>query len=368
LRIVRLSVHSFRNLEDTVIEPGPRFNVMEGDNAQGKTNLLEAVHMLAAMRSFRARRNDDVIRWGEKAARVSALVDGADSPIEVRLDLVPGAKSISVDGKRMRRIEDCFGHLTAVLFCPEDLALSRGGPSERRRFLDRAIANVDRSHVRRARNFETALRNRNAALREGGQRAQGAVLDVYDCAVASTGAAVTAARVAFMRAFTSEFSQVAAEVASGAFTMGVAYASTVCDVTGLGEQEMERRLLDTLRARRGSDLRRGATTAGPHSDDIALSVDGRPAQAHASEGQHRILVLCLKAAEIRQVRRTLGFYPVLLLDDVSSELDARRNAVLMEYLRGQGGQVFITTTDRRHVMVGEDARYHMIRGGRIESE
>ncbi len=346
MRLRRLVVRDFRNLELVDLEPSPRFTVLEGSNGQGKTALLEAVYVLGALKSFRATRTDELIRHGAEEARLFAEIETAGVVRTVDVTLGPRRRRIELDGKVCRALGDALGQLTVVFFGPDDLVITKGSPSARRRFLDRAVFNRFPVSLESTRRYEVALQQRNAVLKDGGPDS---LLDAFERPLALAAAEVTSWRLRFLTELRPFFDGALQEITHGDHTAVLSYANGVADPTAGGFEA-------GFRGARAADRRRGTTTVGPHVDDLDVALDGYPARAVASQGQHRALVLAMKVAEIRALEAGLGHRPVLLLDDVSSELDADRNARLMEYLLGPtfGGQVLLTTTDRAFVRAPTD--------------
>ena len=392
MRIIRLHLTHFRNLEETVLEPDPGFNVFEGDNAQGKTNLLEAVYLLATLKSFRNARNGDLMGWGESAADAEAVVERRGVERTLRVHIERGGRTASVDGKRLQRISHYFDHVNVVLFTPDDLAITKGQPAARRRFIDRAVFNADVAHFERVRSYDQALRNRNALLRQSGfgDRLVPEILEAFDDAVARHGAQVVLERRRFLDGLLEPFGQAYRTMAGEEREVGLRYRSSyredapdggsaaaadeedAVDEEGATDNgssddadELAARARERLRETLSTDLSRGYTGVGPHMDDLVATIDGRPLRRFGSQGQHRAFVLALKVAEIDHLEAKLGFRPVLLLDDVSSELDAIRGRRFMSLVRKKGGQVFITTTDRRQVRVEGPQRAWRIEGGGV---
>jgi len=366
MRVERLAVAGFRNLSEQVLEPHARFNLIEGRNGQGKTNLLEAIFMLGAMRSFRTQRAAECITFGGQSAVLSAHVERAELRREIAMEILQRGRRLHVDGKRVAGLADCFGVLVAVLFAPEDLRLPRASPAERRRFLDRAVFNHEPVHLIDLRTYEEALGNRNALLKQGVRDT--ALLEAFDEALARHGARIGERRARFVALFDAETRAIYSAITDGALRSDLVYepspalvaTSGVCD---LGVRETQ--IKEALAQCRARDMARGHTTVGPHVDDLRLDIEGRPARIHASQGQGRALVLAMKMAEFKALDRALGEPPVLLLDDVSSELDAQRNATLMYFLDRAGGQVFLTTTDVVHIRLAGDRSVWNVEAGTV---
>lgn len=358
MRLVDLSIRDFRNVASAALRPNPRFNIFEGRNGQGKTNVLEAVWVLGALRSFRPATNAELVRFEAEEAEVRGVVETAASVGRtVRLLISPGGRRVWVDGKLARSLESSLGQLSVVLFAPEDLAITKGSPAGRRRFLDRAVFNRWPASLGDLRRYEEALKQRNALLKKG---AADTYLEVFDEPLARAGAQVLTWRARYLEAFRPLFSECLTEVTAGELAADLHYEGTVSDAT-------PEAILGALAEDRRKDRARGTTSRGPHRDDLSVMLMGHDARIFASQGQHRSLVLAMKIAEIRLLQAGLGESPILLLDDVSSELDQERNASLMRYLTGPafGGQVFLTTTDRAHIRIDSDYSAFTIRGGQV---
>jgi len=352
-----------RNLRPLQLEPRERFNVFSGDNGQGKTNLLEAIFAIASLRSFRTSRLADVIAFGAERARLGARVRKDDLVRVYELEVAPGSRKVALDGKAVRPLARYFGGFNVVVFTPEDLALPRGSPGDRRRFLDRGVFNLRPDYLATAQDYERVLRTRNTVLRQAGdgaidRRRLEDLLSVYDQQLARLGAQVTAARQAFVGVVQDELAAAFAAITRTERRAAVRYAIRA-------EAASEDALLSALRAARTKDLATSATQVGPHRDDLAFELDGREAGTYASQGQLRAIMLAWKTAELAVLARAHGDSPILLLDDVSSELDPQRNEYLFDHLAGLAGQCFITTTHPGHVLLRQHRADYRIAGGQI---
>jgi DNA replication and repair protein RecF len=363
-----LKVSQVRNLASTEIEPVERFNVFHGDNGQGKTNLLEAIYAVGTLRSFRATRLADMIAVGEENAYIGARLVRGDLERHCELMLGQGARRVRLDGKAVRPIAKYFGEFNVVLFAPEDLQIPRGSPGDRRRFLDRAVFNQSAEHLQSHRDYEKALRNRNAFLRRQAEMGTSRstqtaeMLEVLDEQIAALGASVVAGRVALLGRIRPVFQKAFAAITQAGLEVDAAYESPE-PMEGLDRSDLQEALLRLLSAARRTDLARGQTTVGPHRDDLRFFLAGQPAQSFASQGQLRAMVLAWKTAELELFTATRGEPPVLLLDDVSSELDRNRNEFLFEFLRAHDNQCFITTTHPDHVLLSSDRADYEVRSG-----
>ena len=366
MRIVALQTLAFRNLEAVVLEAHPRFNVLWGDNGQGKTNLLEAIYLVGTLRSFRASKTEELVAFGQPDALVRARLEkgGITRLLEVKVS--PGHKTARIDGKGTRPV-DYFGGMNVVLFQPDDLRLPRGAPSGRRRYIDRAIFSERPTYLPEAQAYERVLKSRNALLRAPGPY-RPEQLEVYDEQLAKAAIAIVERRRTLVEILAPRATEVFARLTRTGRELRIAYRSAVAERGASidGPRQVEAAMREQLFADHRRDQARGTTSAGPHTDDLDLMLDGKDAQKYASQGQLRAIVLALKIAEIEHLTERLGEPPILLLDDVSSELDATRNVQLFEFLDGLPAQVFITTTDPAHVRVTGPRRQRRVLGGTLE--
>ena len=360
MRIHALEARQFRNLEQVMIEPHARFNVLWGDNGQGKTNILEAIYLLGTLRSFRAAKTEEMVRFGAPKATVRARVEKLETQRLLEVALSPGHKNARVDGKSARAT-DYFGGFNVVLFAPEDLRLPKGSPSGRRRFIDRAVWNAHPAYLGEAQVYDRVLKSRNAVLRDAtNSSATSDLLEVYDAQLARAAVAIVNRRRALVDELRPRVQAAFERVTQTGLSLAIGYATQM-----LGD--IEATLLARLSAERRRDMERGATSSGPHVDDLELLLDGKEAKSYASQGQLRAIVLALKIAEIEFLRATLGDAPVLLLDDVSSELDPTRNAQLFDFLQSVPCQAFITTTSPSHVLLSRERLDFQVVAGGVKS-
>jgi len=356
-RLEALTLSGYRNLLPLTFEPGPRFNVVFGDNGAGKSNLLEAVAYLASLRSFRGAAKEDIIGAGQDACLLQARVSAEPlaRQFRIQIDRVK-PRSVNVDGKRPTSLGAYYSTLQLVLFHPADVELALGGPSARRAFLDRMLEQLDVNYPRVLAEYEKALRSRNRLLKS--ERPDPRSITAYDAMLASHGARIGAAR----RGLVEQLSPLAeahfAEITHHGLPLSLSYAA---------RHEPEAAQLEkALRDSYAKDVARGFTGVGPHGDDLRIGVFESLAKHHASQGQHRAIVLSLKIAELLVLAQRTGRVPILLLDDVSSELDRTRNRRLFGLLSRLGGQVFLTTTHREFILLDEERVDFRVEQGRVE--
>jgi len=365
VRIRELRAEGWRNLAPLVLAPGDRLSVLHGDNGQGKTNVIEAAYYLAVLRSFRTSHAEDLIQRGDTAPGLARLrADIVHRGLERRfeIELRPTGRIARLDGKVVRGTAAALGAVSVVLFVPEDLLLPRAAPAVRRRFLDLAVFNIERGYYDEASAFQKVLKNRNALLKRG--PADPMLLDTYDEELARTGARVVMRRRALVAALTPLFREHFRALHSD-LPVSLAYTSDPDVAAADDEEGVRARLHAGLTARRGLDERRRFTGFGPHTDDLDIGLAGATARSHASQGQLRSLVLALKLAELSNVQARLGDPPVLLLDDVPSELDPVRRGLLFDVIGRLECQTLISVTERDIVPPQPARRDFLVRAGTV---
>lgn len=344
MKLLRLAAQDFRNLEPFDLHlGGSRFVVFHGPNAQGKTNALEAVYLLATLKPLRGRRVRELIRWGADGCSVAATVEAAGVVRPYRLDLTPEGRTATLDGKRVSDLGDWFSGIRAIAFTPQDGRIVAGEPAWRRAWLDRAAFTATPAHLEVVRFYKRCLEQKSAALKS--LRPDPVLLDTLDDQIARAGADLAQRRVELLRELQPHVRDLHRAIAGADTPVELRYRT---DARGEGVADRAQALRQKMAELRSSELQRRMALVGPQTDDVAVVLDGRSARTFGSRGQVRSLVLSLKLAELVAARER-GDVPLFLLDDVSSELDRGRTRHLVGVLQELGAQVLVTTTDPEHM-------------------
>lgn len=361
MRLDWLELTGFRTYDGLRFEPDPTINVLVGENAVGKTNLIEAIGYLARAGSFRRAPDEAIVAEGSEAAVVRGEVDHGDrrSLIEIEVPL-ERRRRVQVNRSRLARASDLAEHLRVVVFQPDDLDIAKRSPSYRREFLDGAAALLWPSALADQSDYERSVRHRNALLKQMGRRADPTTLAVWNERLAASGAALMVRRAEALEALAPRLRAAYSTLAGVDVSVASDYRSSWGPVDLAGPREdWPARLWAALEASAEADMDRRVTTVGPHRDDPAWTIDGRDVRVRASQGEQRTLVLSLRLAQQEAVKAVAGVAPVMLLDDVFSELDMGRARALAKAL--PAGQAFITTARDEEVPV-EGRRWRITPG------
>ena len=329
MRVSPLWLADFRSYADLELTFPPGITAIVGQNGQGKTNILEAIGWLATMRSLRGAANESMVRDGASTAIARAEVVVSDRPTMIEAEIARAGRSrVLVNRQRLPRARDLVGHLRVTVFSPDDLGLVKGAPSLRRAWIDDVLVAAAPKNDRLCTDYERVLKQRNALLKQAGGRRSPDIestLDVWDTKLAAAGDALGAARAHSLDALSGLIGDAYRRIADtepGQAEVTVHYDAP-WRIAGLAEE---------LTRWRADDIRRATTTVGPHRDDVGLAVDAMAARTHRSQGEQRSLALALQLAAHRHVEAVTGTTPVLLLDDVFSELDEHRSRALLSEL------------------------------------
>lgn len=360
--ITRAQLTNFRSYEACEIMPCEGVNVLLGDNGQGKTNVLEALYLCCTGRSHRTRQDRELIRWGADFAAVKAEAVRRDGSHEVELVLPAlGRRKIRVAGQEVSRSGELMGHVTGVLFSPEDLRTVKDGPAERRRFVDMALSQIRPAYYYALQRYNRALKQRGEALKViAAQPSFMATLDSWDEQLAAAGAELMRHRRAYVERLSAVAGETHREIADDRERLELKYLPSV----SAGDDVQAN--LEALFAARETDLRRLTTSVGAHRDDVQILVDGRDVRAFGSQGQQRTAALSMRLSELDVMKEEIGEWPMLMLDDVMSELDPGRRRQLVSHLAGI--QTFITCTDAEDLAGAEVGRAWRVESGELRVE
>lgn len=342
--IKELSFQGFRNLKDNRITVSDGINVIYGDNAQGKTNLLECIWMFNGVRSFRGAKDSELIGFESDYACSSLHFYAEDRIQEARVNILPGKREAFLNGVKKLSPSELIGKCTSVVFSPEHMTLVKNGPSERRKFLDGALCRLKPRYAMLFSKYNKILNQRNALLKDiPRHRELLETLDIWDEKLSVTGGTLTAERLKYTGLLKKKAYDFHRGISEEKEELSILYQSGYNALEGDGFEELTEKIRKALEKSRKEDIYTGCTNYGPHRDDLDILINGMKARIYASQGQQRSAVLSLKLSEADILKELTGEKPVVLLDDVLSELDLSRQNFLLN--KTEGWQVFITCCD-----------------------
>ena len=354
-----LSVQNFRCYSELTLHPGEGLNILTGKNAQGKSSILEAIYMLATGRSWRAGRDSELIRWDADFTRIVGDIvrrEQNDIEIEVSIGRVE-KKQIKINTIRQTRLADLLGQVNALFIGPQDAEIVAGEPSERRKFLNLEISQLQPQYCHLLVNYRKVLDQRNKLLRDLAQRGTGdGVLEVLDQQLVYYGSQILERRLLFLTRATDLAGAIHSKLTDGEETLDIEYKSSI-GIVG-SASEIAEQFCTKLSEVRKEELRRGVTLIGPQRDDMVFTANGMDVRTYGSQGQQRTVALSLRLAELEMMAETAQEPPIVLLDDVMTDLDEERRAHVFELTIGRC-QTFATTTSLKFF---ED---DFIRGGTL---
>ncbi|MBQ8882686.1 MAG: DNA replication/repair protein RecF [Clostridia bacterium] len=354
-----VQLKNYRNYEDLSIELIDGINVFTGKNAQGKTNLLEAIYFSSIGRSMRTPRDKELIRWGNDRALIRAVSvgRGGKSKVEIILDKKEN-KRVAIGGAQVSKLGELMGVIMTVLFSPDEISIIKNSPGDRRRFIDIAICQLSKAYFYLLGRYNKTLAQRNKLLKSG---ADGGTLDVWDLQLATAGAKVIKTRRGFIARMNNLVKKNHEFLTSGQEELSLEYEN----VDGTGEEEIYNNFLAKLKADRERDLYNGFTHSGPQTDDFATMIGDVDARKYGSQGQQRTVALSLKLAQLDLFYEETGEYPILLLDDVFSELDENRQRKLIEKLKDHQTVITCTHLEEKFAPFFSSAKIFTVENGNI---
>lgn len=361
MRIKNLILKNFRNYENESIDFTDGLNVLFGRNAQGKTNCAEAVFYLCTGTSPRCRRDKQLIRHGESFAEISAVAQGLYGDITISARISENSREVRLNGNKITRNADILGNLFSVFFSPHELRLIQDGPDERRRFLNVSISQLSKPYYVALSRYNKILEQRNNLLKNRDTSLVFDTLPVWDEQLCKYAAVIAYKRAEFCSMLSPIAHEIHSELTEGAEELEI---SPERKYSG-EEKDIAQKLFKELSNNYDRDIRLGYTASGPHRDDLDITINGVDAKAFASQGQTRTIALSIKLAEVEIFKKMSGEYPVLILDDVMSELDLPRRKKLAA--RTGGLQTILTCTHAERVLYGKAANKIRVEGGKIKT-
>ncbi|AOZ92850.1 DNA replication/repair protein RecF [Paenibacillus crassostreae] len=340
-----INLQQYRNYEQLQLNSFGDVNLLIGPNAQGKTNLLEAIFVLALTKSHRTSKDRELIAFEQTSAHVSATVEKKYGDVLLELRLSAQGKKAKINGLEQRKLSAFIGSLNVVMFAPEDLEIVKGTPGIRRRFLDMEIGQVQPSYLYHLQQYQKILVQRNNYLKQlwGKVDTQEGLLDIWNEQLVEHGVKIIKKRKQFIIKLQKWAEAIHHGITNGSEDLQLRYVPSFGEVTEEDEAVLFEQFMIKLRQLKDQEIRRGMTLAGPHRDDMTFYINGKEVHTYGSQGQQRTTALSLKLAEIELIKEEIGEYPVLLLDDVLSELDPYRQTQLIETFQSKV-QTFITAT------------------------
>lgn len=328
-----IELQNFRNYSDLSLDFDPKLNIIFGENAQGKTNLIESLFIMGLGKSFRTNKDQDMIAFGKEFSKAVSVVCDEDEETEIEVIYQKEGKILKVDGVKLQRTVDLLENVYIVVFSPDDLKIIKEGPDNRRKFLDRELCQINPVYYSDLGNYKKVLKQRNYLLKT--HNSDEKLFEVFDEALADYGLRLVKERIDFTERLGKISTRIHGEISGGRENLAVSYESKI--TKQFTKEEYKEKLKENFE----SDVYKGYTSFGPHKDDICIEVNGTDLRSYGSQGQQRTAALSLKLAEIDLIKQETGKDAVLLLDDVLSELDAGRQKYLVQAMKNV--QVFITT-------------------------
>ena len=342
MRFQSLYLKNFRNYEDLELEFDPGLNLILGENGKGKTNILEGLFVMGLGRSFRTNSDREMIAFGRETALSRAKVISDDeNETEIEITYSNEGKLIKVDGVKLQRTVDLLEKVYIVVFSPDDLRIIKDGPDSRRRFMDRELCQIRPVYYSDLGSYKKVLKQRNMLFKQGCR--DESLIAVFDESLADYGIRIIEERERFVSRIRDICASIHFEISSGEEKLGIEYETRFSAAEGADLAEKKDIYKRKLEESRESDMQRGFTGFGPHKDDLKIEINGIDTRQYGSQGQQRTAALSIKLAEIDLIKQETGCSAILLLDDVLSELDQRRQRYLIEAMRKV--QVFVTATE-----------------------
>ena len=366
MKIKALRLENFRNFEDTTLSFNDGINILAGNNAQGKTNCIEAIYFCTCLKSYRVKREEQLIRFGKEEAAITLdfEVEGSAEQLQI-LFKKDRPKEYRYNGLVVGRLRDLLGSFQSVIFTPDHLNLIKEGPNKRRNFLDMALCSLDLHYTDQLLNYQKIIKNRNALLNQCKENPSLAeMLSIWNEKLAEAGAYIAKARQDYLLELDQYAKEFYGEISKGAEKLKLIYLNQFSK-DAHSEQEYKELFLSRLERMQEQDLAMGQSLCGVHKDDILILLAGKSMKFFGSQGQIRSAVLAMKLAEAEVVKKRCGHFPVLLLDDILSELDANRQKFI--FSRMEGHQTVLSTCELGKIRKKGD-KVFFIKEGKVARE
>ena len=351
MRLNKITLKHYRNYEETALTFPKPLTIFLGENAQGKTNMLESIYVLAMTRSHRTSNEKELITFGQTSAKIEGTVEKKTGSVPLEIFISNKGRKTKVNHIEQKRLSSYIGQLNVILFAPEDLSLVKGSPQVRRKFIDMELGQVNPIYLYDLVQYQSVLKQRNQYLKQLADKRQAdtVYLDILTEQLAEFGGKVLFARFEFIKKLEKWANELHKRISHGREELAIDYASSVALTKEQHSvEELQQLMLQQLMSSRKRELFKATTFIGPHRDDLIFNVNQQNVQTYGSQGQQRTTALSVKLAEVDLMYAETGEYPVLLLDDVMSELDDERQLHLLETIEGKV-QTFITTTTLSHL-------------------
>lgn len=352
--INKIDIKNFRNYEKQEIELNPHINIFYGDNAQGKTNILEAIFISGFGKSFRTSKEKEMIKLGEDFLETTVFFQKSDRDGKIRI-VISNKKQIEVNGVKIKKLSELIGKINLVIFTPDDIQILKSGPEKRRRFLDMMIGQLRPKYVYILNLYLKTLEQRNNYLKQiKEENKPESMLEIWDEKLTEYAEIICKYRTEFIEKLNNKIKEIHSEVTSKSEEIRIEY------LTECSNREV---YLQLLKQRRKIDIIKGYTTKGIHRDDFKCIINDKEIEVYGSQGQHRTAILSLKLAELYVIYDEIGEYPILLLDDFMSELDEKRRKSFLSYIKDT--QVIITCTDKMELDNLNEYKLFNVKSGKI---
>lgn len=362
----RLLLRNFRNYRELAISFDNQINIIYGENAQGKTNILESIFVAATARSHRTNEDSNLILWKEPYTYIKAEFTRKNDPHHIEIGIAKGEKQLKFDGKVLPRRAELIGNLAVVIFSPDDLELIKGEPGQRRRFIDLEIAQISAKYLFALQQYHRVVKQRNFAYRQVKYKnANEQTVKVWNDQLVQYGTEIILTRIQAIQALNKIVPQNYQRITNTRQQLSLYYKTPFSESDGLNQKQLTQLFYQRLSEIRKSELEQAMTLIGPHRDDMLFFIDGHDLKSFGSQGEQRSAVLALKFAEVEYMRMQLGEFPLVALDDFTSELDDNRIGYISEELTHQQCQTFITTVHPIHFKEPKSVSIYRIQDGKV---